>query len=94
MITYHADYNIDGVVTINYEGDIPSPFNLSYNTITDIINFFNKDGYNIFQSAFNGNITLNLYPKKKVIIDDYEQKYLNGHELIFNKENINLYINK
>ena len=90
-MTYHADIREDGVVVLNYDGDIPSPFNVSYNTITDIIDFFNIDGYEIFQEAFNGNIELNLYPKKTIKPTDYEKKYLITHSLIFNKENINLY---
>lgn len=88
---YHADIREDGVVVLNYDGDIPSPFNVLYNTITDIIDFFNIDGYEIFQEAFKGNIELNLYPKKTIKLTDYEKKYLITHSLIFNKENINLY---
>jgi hypothetical protein len=91
---YHVDILEDGITVLNYDGEIPSPFNVSYNTITDIITFFNTDGYEVFQQAFNGNIELNLYPKKDVSINDYEKRYLEGHTLIFNKDNINLYTTK
>ena len=94
MLTFHANILENGEVILNYNGDIPTTFNVSYNTIRDIINFFNVEGYDIFQEAFNGNITLNLYPTADVSIDDYEKIYLEGHQLIFNKENINLHTTK
>ena len=89
---YHADIKDDGIVVLNYDGNIPTPFNVSYNTITDIIEFFNGDGYEIFQKAFSGNIELNLYPKKDIEMNGYEKSYLITHSLIFNKKNINLHI--
>lgn len=90
-MNYHVDILENGKVVFDYEGDIPSPFNISYNTITDIIDFFNQDGYEIFHKAFKGNIVLNLYPKKSIEPNDYEKDYLKTHSIIFEMENINLY---
>lgn len=88
---YHVDILENGKIVFNYQGDIPSPLNVSYNTITDIIDFFNQDGYEIFHKAFKGSIVLNLYPKKDVEPNDYENDYLETHAVIFQKGNINLY---
>jgi hypothetical protein len=89
----HIEITPDDVVFYNYNEDsIPSPFNISFCDVTDIIDLFNSPrGFKILKMGMDGKIKLNLFPTDSVGITEYEKNFLVGHESLFRKPNINLY---
>ena len=89
----HIEITPDDVVLYNYDDtNIPSPFNISFCDVTDIIDLFNSPrGFKILKMGMDGNLKLNLFPTDSVGITEYEKNFLVGHESLFRKPNINLY---
>jgi len=103
MISYNTEdiyyQNIDieispeDKVLYNFEMDnIPDTVNIAYCDFTDIITLFNSDkGGIILSKALNNEISLNIFPTDSVGITKEEKIFLDGHDVIFRKKNINLY---
>lgn len=89
----HIEVSPEDTLRIKYdEENIPSPFNIVFCDVTDIIDLFNSPkGYKVLKLAMDGKIDLNLFPTDSVGITEYEREFLVGHESLFRKPNIHLY---
>jgi hypothetical protein len=93
--TSHIEILENDEMLFNYdENNIPTTFNVSYCDITDLIDLLNsRKGYQILRLVLNDDIYLNLYAKNKLNINEYEQKFLDGHDSIFLRDNVSLFPN-